>query len=180
MTTEESLVLSQTFRIPRGLWRDLEESIIHQDRQFLSEVARSLGLPVQDVLRKCLGTGAPQQVPVLWAPPKSTAPDICPWWEYHGDGLWRRCPRLRLNHTLPCQIHERCTPCPHARLDSDPLIKRLGWRKGVKYEGAVYWIDPDGIEPPLREDGTVETEGTFKEIAFRGEMIWVWSPRRTA
>ena len=46
MTSLDSASQLVTFRIPRGLWRDLEETVIQQDRQFLSEVARQLGLPV--------------------------------------------------------------------------------------------------------------------------------------
>ena len=35
-------------RIPHGLWKDLEDTVIQQDRQFLTEVARNLGLPVKE------------------------------------------------------------------------------------------------------------------------------------
>jgi hypothetical protein len=162
-----------SLRIPRGLWNDLEETIIHQDRQFLTEVARSLGLPVPEVLRRCLGTGAPQIVPLLWSDPKTDEPDQCPWWECHGDGLWRRCPRLRLSATLPCQIHERCTPCPLARLHSDPVIQDLPFFLPVRMGDRLYWVDPTGVGSPYREDGTVETEFTFRRITHKGRRIWV-------
>ncbi len=167
---EQQLV---TFRIPRGLWRDLEETVIQQDRQFLSEVARQLGLPTQEVLRRCLGNGAAQPVPVLWMQ-KGPSPCACPWWERHGDGLWRRCPRLRLSSTLPCQVHERCTPCPLARLDSDPHIQALPFMQPVSHEGRVYWYDPTGGSPLFREDGTVETEGSIRFINHQGERVPVW------
>ena len=148
--------------------------MIQQDRAFLSEVARSLGLPVQEVLRRCLGTGAQQPVPVLWAPSTSTHVDVCPWWECHGDGLWRRCPRLRLSSTLPCNIHERCTPCPLARLDSDPIISDLPWVQPITWNNRVYWIDPANPDAAARrEDGAVETEFKFRYIDFRGKQILV-------
>lgn len=170
------IITTQTLRLPRSLWKDLEDTVIQQDRQFLTEVARTLGLPVSEVLRRCLGTGAPQVVPVLWANPleSGTEPECCPWWEFHGDGLWRRCPRLRLSGTLPCQIHERCTPCPLARLDSDPVIRALPVVLPVRWEGSLYWINPaDTSAPPYREDGTVDLEGTFRHVIRDGERVWV-------
>lgn len=167
-----------TLRIPRGLWKDLEETVIQQDRQFLSEVARSLGLPVAEVLRRVLGTGAPQPMPVLWCNPHETAteePAACPWWECHGDGLWRRCPRLRVAGTLPCAIHERSVPCPMTRLDDDPLIKALGWLTPVQWEGALYWVDAANPNAtPFREDGTAVPELTFRRITTQtDERVWV-------
>jgi hypothetical protein len=169
------IVTTKTLRLPRSLWQDLEETVIQQDRQFLTEVARTLGLPVPEVLRRCLGSGAPQPVPILWTNPVEVGgpPEVCPWWECHGEGLWRRCPRLRLSSTLPCQIHERCTPCPLARLDSDPVIRALPVVQPVRWEGSLYWINPaDPDIPPFREDGTVDSLGRFQRIHFRGEHVW--------
>jgi hypothetical protein len=161
-----------TLRLPKGLWADLEETIIQQDRQFLTEVARSLGLPVPEVLRRVLGTGAPQPLPVLWTPPTATAddPTACPWWECHG-ALWRRCPRTRLSPTMPCPVHERSTPCPFTRLDSDPVIRALPWRTPVMSRGHLYWIDPTGEALPLTEDGRPDTTCSFRWIHHRGKRI---------
>jgi hypothetical protein len=172
-----------TLRIPRSLWSDLEETVIQQDRQFLTDVARSLGLPVQEVLRKCLGTtGAPTSIPILWAGPKSEDEhdEICPWWECHGDGLWRRCPRIRLSDTMPCAIHERTTTHPMARLNSDPYIQGLGYRVPVWWQDALYWVDPDCVAPPFREDGSVVTDGTFRRVIVENEdgeeeRVWAWT-----
>lgn len=194
--TSESLCTFQTLRLPRGLWRDLEETVIQQDRQFLTFMARELGLPVQDVLRRCLGTGAPQAVPVLWMPHGATeeaeddadeetaaAAAVCPWWERHGDGLWRRCPRLRLSATLPCQIHERCTPCPLARLDSDPHLADIPVYKPIRHKGCLYWYDPmDSTAPVYGEDGSREPgvrirrvrrkEGEESEDSEEPMLVW--------
>jgi hypothetical protein len=175
------LIATQTLRIPRSLWADLEETVIQQDRQFLTEVARSLGLPVQEVLRTCLGTtGARTQVPVLWAGPKTEddCDECCPWWEQHGDGLWRRCPRLRLSSTMPCVIHERTTQGGMARLNSDPYIQGLSFVIPVWWNEALYWVDPDCKAPPFREDGSVVTEGTFRRVTLDGERVWVWDGRQ--
>lgn len=155
----------ETLRIPRGLWADLEETVIQQDRQFLSEVARALGLPVQEVLRRCLGTaGAPQQVPVLWTQPDGEDPVSCPWWERHGDGLWRPCPRVRLAATLPCHIHERSVPCPLTRLASDPLIRSLAAVAPASLpDGELVWYDPTGtIAGVFYEDGRYDPERSVR------------------
>lgn len=163
-----------TLRIPRGLLADLEETVIQQDRQFLSEVARSLGLSVPEVLRRCLGTGAPVPVPVLWAPPATanSEPVACPWWECHGEGLWRPCPRLRLSPTMPCAVHERSVPCPLTKLASDPELKAMPTFDPVLHEGALYWVDPTGVHPPFREDGTIETAGRIKRT-HAGTYVWI-------
>ena len=146
MTTE------LTLRIPRGLWADLQETVIQQDRQFLSEVARSLGLPVAEVLRKCLGTGAPQVCPILWAPAAfltdNEGSHTCPWWELRGS-LWRPCPRMRLSPTLPCQIHERCVPCPLTCLGSDPALAALPRLKPAQDKDQLFWYDPADVLPKI-------------------------------
>jgi hypothetical protein len=187
--TSESLCTFQTLRLPRGLWRDLEETVIQQDRQFLTFMARELGLPVQEVLRRCLGTGAPQAVPVLWMPHTATeevdeeededgvasSAAICPWWECHGDGLWRRCPRLRLSATLPCQIHERCTPCPRARMDHDPHLADIPVYKPIRHKGRLYWFDPtDSAAPVYAEDGTREPGVCIRKVRSSEEPMLVW------
>jgi len=156
-----------SLRIPRGLWDDLEESVIKQDRAFLIEVARSLGLPVQDVLRKCLG-GAPTSVPVLWMHDYQGDIDICPWATQRGS-LWFPCQRKRLSPNLPCCVHER----DKGRLMSDlaGLLRRIP----IKHKGRIYWVDPAGEEPPLKEDGSV-AEGSFLITKHKGEKIAIYKP----
>lgn len=174
-TPHHTQTQSLTLRIPRALWADLEETVIQQDRQFLAEVARSLGLPVNDVIRRCLGgAGTVTTIPVLWTDP-STDSTACPWWDCHGDGLWRRCPRQRLSETLPCPIHERFTPCPLTRTDADPFIRSLRRVIPVRWKGELFWVDPTGQQPAFREDGTADTEGTFVRIRVNGqtsERVW--------
>jgi hypothetical protein len=171
MTTNDEL-LRQTLRLPRGLWADLEETVILHDRQFLTEVARSLGLPVADVLRRCLGTGAPQSVPVLWGSCTSSRVR-CPWWECHGQ-LWRPCPRPRLSESMPCAIHERSTPCPMTILATDPSLKELPIYEPIRHEGDLYWWDPTGVGPVLYEDGTVVPDVKIRRCEYKDRRILVW------
>lgn len=166
-------------RIPKGLWTDLEESIIQQDRQFLTEVARSLNLSVREVMQKCLGSsGTRTAIPVLWAPASCVhdpdSPGMCPWWDCHGDGLWRPCPRSRLSPSLPCFHHERSVPCPRTRLRTDPLFRAIRTVIPVQHDGALFWIDPLNRHPAFHEDGTVVTDGRFIVTSHRGKQIILW------
>ena len=159
-----------TLRIPRGLWKDLEETVIQQDRQFLSEVARSLGLPVAEVLRKCLGSsGTPQ--PVLWTSSAEEDEETqCPAWTLHGY-LWKPCTRFRLSPTKCCHLHEPIPPT--ARLASE--IKDLPVRTPVRHEDTLYWMGSPGA-PLLHEDGSSVTTGTLRYVDFRGTRLLAWAP----
>jgi hypothetical protein len=179
MTTNGELI-QQTLRLPRGLWADLEETVILHDRQFLTEVARSLGLPVGDVLRRCLGTGAATAVPVLWGScADGDAGSRCPWWECRGY-LWRPCPRPRLSATLPCAIHERSTPCPMALLESDPYLRRLPTYSPIRHEGVLYWWDATAkASPVLREDGSVVPDVKIRRCKHADRSVLVWASVQT-
>lgn len=152
-----------TLRLPRGLLQDLEETIIQQDRQFLTEVGLSLGITRPEIaamMRQVLGTGAPQPIPVLWAP-NTVRATACPWWECHGEGLWRPCPRHRLSPSLPCAIHERAVPCPLTRLATDPFIVDLPRFQPVRHRGRLFWASDAAC---YNEDGTLPTDGAIRYI----------------
>jgi len=155
--------MTTMMRMPRGLWADLEDTIIQQDRQFLTEVARALGLPVGEVLKRCLGSGTPQAVLV-----GDADAGACPWWSLHGS-LWRPCGRQRLSETSPCPVHTRSTAASY--LGSDPFIKALPIAKPYRYEGSIYWVaSPTSV---FREDGSVEPILRFKRIEFKGAPLLV-------
>jgi len=162
----------QTLRLPRGLWADLEETIIMQDRQFLSEVARSLGLPVADVLKKCLGTGNPQAVAVLLG--ASTEDDgCCPWWMRSAGGMWAPCTRLRLTPSTPCQLHQHTKVGPTACLGSDARLTTLPTLQPIRYKNEIYWVSDDPDAYIYREDGSIESSVEFKFIDHRDQRICV-------
>jgi len=158
----------QTLRIPRGLWADLEESVIHQDRQFLTEVARALGLPVGEVLKKCL---APQATVCLIG----TCDELtqCPWWQRSTDGMWRACGRLRLTPDSPCQLHKHAKAGPLTRLAAD--LVDLPILQPVNHDGIIYWMSDDPEANTYREDGTISTL-EFKYIEHRGQRTLVAKP----
>lgn len=165
----------KTFRIPKGLWADLEETVIHQDRSFLTDVARSLGLPVAEVLRKCLGSGANQSIPVLWLADSDPGLDtecLCPWWDLYGS-LWRKCPRQRLSPTLPCYKHERTHSSPVSKILSSTELQQLPTRFPVRRNGALYWVSE--TEPTaLSEDGYPLMGWTCRIFQHEGRRIAVW------
>ncbi len=166
-TQSEDSMTPITLRLPRGLMDDLEEAVIHQGRQYLTEVARSLGLPAKDVIRICLGTGTPQVIPVIWGSTKEEKQ--CPWWDLCGEGLWRRCPRRRLTATHPCQVHEHASAT--CRLSTDPFIQALPLYHPVRHDGVIYWIDRSHPAVAYTEDG-YQTTG-FCWVKHRGKRgLW--------
>jgi len=177
---------SLTLRIPKGLFADLEETVIQYDRQFLTEVARTLGLPITEVLRRCVGTGASTPIPVRWISPASVSADdeeedlpLCPWWTATGS-LWRPCHRQRLSPTLPCIQHECASTSKGYRLASDPFIMGLPKWWPVRFRGQLLWADPEGLAPPLHEDGRPELEGRFRFIQHQGRRIALFIKHTTA
>lgn len=161
---DELSICYKSLRLPRGLIADLEEVIIFQDRQFLTEVGQHLGLSrpeIATLIRRVLGTGAEQSIPVLWGPIE--IPEKCPWWDCHGENLWRKCSRYRISPSLPCVVHERSVPCPLSRPDSDPFLSNLPYCISVTHKGRVFWVS----ESPhicLNEDGTAPQDGLIMFI----------------
>jgi len=148
-----SMATQQMLRMPRGLWEDLEQTIINQDRAYLTMIARELGLPVKEVIQKCLGNSGTPQAVLLAA----DSLDGCPWFDRRGDGLWIPCHRQRIHSSRPCQFHERPGPA------SSLLIGHsLGKVFPVSYQGRIYWTTDEPDADVFREDGTVETELRFE------------------
>jgi hypothetical protein len=147
------MATQQMLRLPRGLWEDLEKTVIIHDRAILTMIARDLGLPVKEVLQKCLGSsGSPQAVLIA-----ADTLDPCPWLDRHGDGLWIPCHRQRIHPSRPCQFHER------PGLNSSLLIGHsLGKAFPVSYKGRIYWTSDEPDADVFHEDGTLETELRFE------------------
>jgi hypothetical protein len=172
----ESIVTFETLRIPRALWADLEETIIQQDRQFLTMVAKELQLPVNEVIRKCLGTsGESKSIPCLL-----TGEEVefrCPWYTRNSvtDLVWAPCGRLRMSATSACALHKHSRPGPCCALNSSPTIQSLPTLTPIVYKDALYWalFDKDNkrtIEV-FREDFTIEEGLQFVWVTFKEERI---------
>jgi hypothetical protein len=167
MTTQPAL----TLRMPRGLWDDFAATVYQQDRQFLLDVARDLGLPPREVLDRCLGRLGPTSVPCLWTPARAEPPDACPYWTCCGDSLWRRCPRTRLSDSLPCALHERSTG--GTKHQSDPDLQAMPWLIPLRDGENLVWVDPAGVEPPRTEDGRPLADLRYRRILVQGDHVWV-------
>lgn len=163
LTDPLKIRMTTMLRMPRGLWADLETTIIQQDRQFLTEVARALGLPVADVIKRCLGTGAPQAVLV-----GETETDPCPWWNKIGY-LWKPCGRARLTATTPCPVHTHSKPSPTLCLGSDDQLAAVEVAKPFIWNGDLYWCAESST---VREDG-IAVPFSFKQIEHRGKVFHV-------
>jgi hypothetical protein len=151
-------------RIHRGLWADLETTVIHQDRQFLTEVAKTLGLPVQEVLKKCLGNGV--QTPIIVLEGDNTD-HCCPWSMKIGH-VWTPCSRVRLTESSACYIHRDIKPNPTLKLTKD--LDSIPTVIPVEYNDVIYWWCPTNPDiPVVCEDGTVVPNLSFKYILHKGE-----------
>ena len=156
----------QTLRIPRGLWDDLETTIIQQDRQFLTDVARAIGLPVMEVLKKCLGTGLPTAVHVLT---NSTNTFLCPWWIKIGE-LWEPCGNRRLTQTSSCHSHQHVHASPTLCLES--AMDNIPEALPVRYNKILYWWC-ETTTNIFQEDGTIVTHLEFRYIPNTTNIVVV-------
>jgi hypothetical protein len=132
--------------LPRGTMEDLETTLILTDTQYLIWVASQLGKPKAEIIQLCIGKkGVPQVVLV-----GMEAERQCPWYNYHGVGLWRRCQRPRLTPAGPCQFHDRPHQGAKLSVSEGPVYP-------YEYNDRIYWTvdEPDAIV--FREDGTTET-----------------------
>ena len=147
------MATQQTLRMPRGLWEDLEETIISMDRAFVTYVAKDLALPVKEAIQKCVGVAGTPQAVLLAA----DTLDPCPWYDRRGAGLWIPCHRQRLQPTRPCQFHER--PGPASSLLTGHTLGKVF---PVSHEGRLYWTADEPGAEVFREDGTLETGLQFE------------------
>jgi len=176
MTTPEPELTMETLRIPRGLWNDLEETVIAQDKQFLRMVAKELGLNPNDVIQKCLGkTGETKRIPCLLA--GEEVESLCPWFTRGGplDLVWTPCGRLRMSATTACPIHKHSRPSSCCALNSSPTIQALPTLTPILYQESLYWalFDEDNkrtIEV-FREDDSLETGLQFFWVTFKDERV---------
>jgi hypothetical protein len=158
----------QMMRVPRYLWSDFEETVIHHDSQFLKEVARSLGLPANEVIRRCLGTGAAAAILT-----GDIHTDRCAWWDRYGGYLWRPCCRVRLTHSTACAVHMHSKPSHIVCLGSDSRITSLPIAHPYRWCGRLYWQTNTDPVATFREDGQREPSVSFIHVMFRGQRICV-------
>ena len=160
----------ETLRIPRGLWNDLQETVIQQDRQFLTEVARSLGLPIQDVLKRCLGSGVSTALQTLVG---DDTESTCPWSVKTG-GLWSPCTRLRQSPTSACYIHANAQRSDSVCLTEDPAMSAIPTAIPISFENRIYWWCPSDLEVPVyNEDGSPASGITFAYVDINGRPVCV-------
>jgi hypothetical protein len=158
----------ETLRIPRGLWADLEQTVIQQDRQFLTEVARTLGLDPKEVLRKCLGTsGTSTAVTCLIG---EDTESLCPFYYRSPESyLWTPCCRIRTSKTTPCALHTFAAPGTLLIHKDSPAFTCLPVVEAVSFQEKIYWVLFD--EARKQTTMVFNEDGTLSSIRFRW-VLW--------
>lgn len=126
-------------RMPVGMLDHLQTICARQDQQFITDVARILGLPAAEMRRKILGTlGTPTLV--------CTESD--PWWmgtqcpimvQCSHTNMWSRCGHMSEAHGT-CWRH-RFTKTP---VFTDPQFAEMDKRTPFRLDGELYWVAEDG------------------------------------
>ena len=129
-------------RMPIGLLDHIQTVCARQDQQFITDVARILGLSgvaAHDMRRKILGTlGTPTVV----------CTETNPWWVdtqcpimiQSRCGMWTRCGST-CESTGACWNH-RSTKKP---VHTDPVFAEMESRTPFRYDGDMYWVsEKDG------------------------------------
>lgn len=148
----------ETLRIPRGLFADLEQTVVQQDRQFLTEVARTLGLDPKEVIRKCLGTTGSSTAIVCLTGEETES--LCPFYFRSPESyLWSPCSRVRTSKTSPCALHTFNLPSPFLIHKDSPAFTCLPVVEPVSFNEKIYWVlyDEDRKQTTMvfNEDGSI-------------------------
>lgn len=129
-------------RMPVGLFDHIQTVCARQDQQFITDVARILGLPgaaAHDMRRKILGTlGTPTLV----------CTESNPWWTgtqcpimiQSPCGMWTRCGSV-------CESHGKCWQHRKSKkpVYTDPAFAEMESRTPFRYDGELYWVsEKDG------------------------------------
>lgn len=155
----------ETLRIPRGLWADLEQTVIQQDRQFLTEVARTLGLDQKEVLRKCLGTSGTSTAVTCLVGEETES--LCPfYYRSINSYLWTPCCRIRTSLTTPCALHTFTVPSSLLIHKDSPAFTCLPVVKPVSFNEKLYWV--------LFDEGGKETTMVFNEDGSLSHLRFKW------
>lgn len=167
----------ETLRIPRGLWKDLEDTIIESDKKFLEEISRTLGLNKNEVFAHCGygkgGGGERKSIPccILGIEQDDSDEKLrCPWYSKIGH-IWEPCIHLRMSESTPCPLHIFTNPSNKYALRNSPFIQSLPVVQKIFYNDDLYWVLFNGKQTThvFREDGTLD-----ETLKFR----WIKSPDR--
>jgi len=144
--------MEQTQHIPAALWKSLQDICWTQDRKFIQDVSRIIGVDSADVMRRVVGRrGEPNIVLV----------DKDPWWMgtqctimergLDGGKLWRRCNKLGESNSY-CWNHRNFTkPSAFIKKVGDSYFDRLLKRYPVRVLDEIVWVCEKGTV--LGEDG---------------------------
>jgi len=129
-------------RIPALLWESLQDLCFKQDRQFVQDVSRIIGVPVDDIRKRVLGVRGTKTAVLVEEGPYWAKKQCCGM--VHEDVFWKRCGFVSEANGF-CWTHQDPAPLRY----DDPSFATLPTLSPYRLEGAVVWV---------RKDGTVYTE----------------------
>ena len=132
-----------TRRMPVGLLDHIQTICTRQDQQFITDVARILGMnaaATSDMRRKILGAlGTP--TPVFTESNPWWVETQCPIMIQSPCGMWTRC-------SCPCEAHGNGKCRKHRnskkRVYTDPIFAEMESRTPFRHEGELYWVCKNG------------------------------------
>ena len=127
---------SETLRLPVGLLDSLKTHCYNIDRRFISSVSRITGIPVENLRKRIVGSGA--QVPVFVEKEPWWASTQCASMEVEGV-LWRRCGAVSESNEYCWKHRDGKT----ARYDAAQFHKQK-LLKPYRLNGSVVWVAKDG------------------------------------
>ena len=132
-----------TRRMPIGLLDHIQTICARQDQQFITDVARILGLnaaAANDMRRKVLGTLGSQTLVFTESNPWWVGTQ-CPIMIQSPCGMWVRCSRTCENRgNGKCFKHRNSKK----RVHTDPVFSEMESRTPFRYEDELYWVGADG------------------------------------
>lgn len=129
-------------RMPVGLLDHIQTVCARQDQQFITDVARILGLSgaaAHDMRRKILGTLGTPTVVCTESNPWWTGTQ-CPVMIQSPCGMWTRCGSM-------CESHGKCWQHRKSKkpVYTDPAFAEMETRTPFRYDGELYWVsEKDG------------------------------------
>ena len=136
-------------RIPLGLWDSLQEVCAQNDRRFIKDVARIIGVDASDIRKRVFGVRGIQTTVAVEDGPWWSAAQ-CPVMSKQVGSMWQRCTA----NCSPCGFcwdHRSFRPSDMLKLHTDSYFQTLDKRHPYMYNDEVVWVS--------EKDGSVMIRG---------------------
>ena len=140
-------------RIPLGLWDSLQEVCAQNDRRFIKDVARIIGVDASDIRKRVFGVRGIQTTVAVEDGPWWSAAQ-CPVMTKQVGCMWQRC-TANCSPSGFCWDHRTFRPSDFLKLHTDSFFQSLDKRHPYMYNDEVVWVS--------EKDGSVMLHGEFLE-----------------